>query len=242
MTTLQIAEVLCSNCGRKSRHRTLSSTNQFGTVDLDMRPPEMARSTMDTWMQQCPGCGLVALDLSDKWEGDPDWLKSAGYLEAKSRLGIPPLARTFLCKAFLDSKENDHFGAFRQTLWAAWVLDDEKLEVEAREVRLEAARWLEDQTDLNPNTQATLLDVLRRAQAWDKARRVGEDLQAQTLDAVLAAVVAYQLGRIEQRDDGVHTVDEAYGRPPKRPIAVSRPPKPPAKRWWGLRLFGRRDA
>ena len=239
MTTMQIAEVICSNCGCTSSHRTISSTNQFGAVDLDMRPPEMARSTMDTWLQQCPECGLVADDLSEKWEGHPDLLKSAGYLEAKSRSNVPPLARTFLCKAFLDSQEKAHCAAFNNTLRAAWVLDDEKLEGAAREVRLEAARWLEGQGDLNLTVQAMLLDALRRAQAWDNARIVGEALKTQTLDEVMKAVVAFQLVRIQQRDDAVYTVDDAYVRPPQPPVAPKPIPKTPAKRWWGFRLFGR---
>jgi hypothetical protein len=47
-------------------------------------------------------------------------------------------------------------------------------------VRLEAARWLEGQGELNLTVQAILLDALRRAQVWDNARIVGETLKTQT--------------------------------------------------------------
>lgn len=36
----------CAVCGKESEQITLASTNTFGSPDLDLRPPEMKRSTM----------------------------------------------------------------------------------------------------------------------------------------------------------------------------------------------------
>jgi ribosomal protein L37E len=68
MTTYTRKEVTCANCGAQSSHATLGSTNEFGSPDLDLRPPQMMRATMNAWLQECPACGLVALSAVRAYE------------------------------------------------------------------------------------------------------------------------------------------------------------------------------
>jgi hypothetical protein len=41
MTTIHQEEVSCAVCGSAQRVMELGSTNAFGSMDLDTRPPEM---------------------------------------------------------------------------------------------------------------------------------------------------------------------------------------------------------
>jgi endogenous inhibitor of DNA gyrase (YacG/DUF329 family) len=63
MTSYGSKTVKCSVCGQDSEQGIIMSTNSFGSMDLDMRPPEMERSSMDLWLQECPHCGYVANSL-----------------------------------------------------------------------------------------------------------------------------------------------------------------------------------
>ena len=67
MTTIVPQEVKCSMCGSISKQQLIASTNTIiWAPDLDLRPAEMARSTMVYWIQECPDCGYVSVDISRK--------------------------------------------------------------------------------------------------------------------------------------------------------------------------------
>ena len=77
-------ESVCYVCGKMSEQMVLVSTNQFGYPDLDLRPPEMERSTMDWWIEECPHCGYVAPDLSEKTAITKEWLNNGQYISCPS--------------------------------------------------------------------------------------------------------------------------------------------------------------
>ena len=56
----------CVICGAQGEFGWILSTNKFGLPDLDLRPPEMYRSTINLWIQRCHGCGFCAPDISEK--------------------------------------------------------------------------------------------------------------------------------------------------------------------------------
>ena len=60
MTTMFRQKYKCAVCGTEKEFYGIASTNSFGSPDLDLRPPEMQRSTMGQWIQQCPKCGYVS--------------------------------------------------------------------------------------------------------------------------------------------------------------------------------------
>ena len=76
MTMIHEIEQKCSVCGHTSPQPMLASTNTMGYPDLDLRPAEMQRSTMNTWILECPHCGYAAHDLGDELESPKDLLKS----------------------------------------------------------------------------------------------------------------------------------------------------------------------
>src|SRR5689334_17370242 len=69
MTSYYPRQVICSVCGTSSRQEVLTSTNCIGSPDLDLRPPQMKRSTMDRWLHECPNCGFVSGDLTKAEQG-----------------------------------------------------------------------------------------------------------------------------------------------------------------------------
>ena len=64
MTSHFNRRIVCAICGDEAEHALLGSTNAFGPYDLDLRPPPMARHTMQFWVQACPTCGYTAADIS----------------------------------------------------------------------------------------------------------------------------------------------------------------------------------
>ena len=79
MTQIHEIEEECSVCGENSEQLVLISTNSWGYPDLDLRPPEMQRSTMNVWIQECPHCGYVAGKLTDELQIPKEFLKSDEY-------------------------------------------------------------------------------------------------------------------------------------------------------------------
>ena len=70
----------CPVCGKVSSHQVLGSTNTMDYPDLDLRPAEMQRSTMNTWLDECPHCGYVSGDFRNETSIDEEFLKSESYL------------------------------------------------------------------------------------------------------------------------------------------------------------------
>src|SRR5690349_6640199 len=97
MTTIIPQTITCSFCHTPSEQNLIGSTNSFGAPDLDTRPPEMMRSTMPLWVQECPHCGYVAKDLAQpphasaaSFAGEGGW---HGYFHYRE---YPELAQRFL--------------------------------------------------------------------------------------------------------------------------------------------------
>jgi hypothetical protein len=59
MTTFFREKLTCVISGSKRKHEMLGGTNTYGSPNLDFRPTEMHRSTMDYWVQECPFCSNV---------------------------------------------------------------------------------------------------------------------------------------------------------------------------------------
>jgi len=65
MTTIQKRTFKCTVCGIEERYNIVFSSSTLGSPDLDLRPAEMKRSTMEFWIQECPKCGYVSKTVSE---------------------------------------------------------------------------------------------------------------------------------------------------------------------------------
>ena len=209
MTTRATADVECGNCGKTSEQAVIFSTNEFGSPDLDLRPPEGRRSTMDTWLQSCPACGHVAEEL-DEAPGDPAVLTTEAYEAALASPGFPPLARRFLAHAVACEAASDPGGAGRSRLRAAWVCDDAGEGSLAAECRRRAAAAMgEAPPDENAGPRAAVrVDALRRAGDAEGAAAACEAaLELPEATGFLRDVLVFQRGLIERGDTAAYTLD-----------------------------------
>ena len=209
MTTRANASVVCGNCGQTSEQAVIFSTNEMGSPDLDLRPPEGRRSTMDTWLQACPACGHVAEEL-DEAPADPAVLTTEAYEAALASPGFPPLARRFLAHAVASGAAADPGGAGRSLLRAAWVCDDAGEASLAADCRRRAAAALgevPEDADAGPRA-AVRVDALRRAGDADEAAAACEAaLELPAAAGFLRDVLLFQRRLIGRGDTAAYTLD-----------------------------------
>jgi hypothetical protein len=224
----------CALCGSPARPPFRAPAPEQAP-DLDRRPGEPTRSTIAQWLSVCPGCGAAAPDLASLPAAarpvvdDPDY----AALHAQE----PAAARPFLCWSMICLRTGN-VAAAEAMLQAAWVADDAGDEAAARTWRLDAvALWGEpaDAADAQ-----RLLDVLRRAGAFDRAATLAEDLLSRAPDRDAAAILRFQLARIAAGDAGRHTIASVLPPPARSPhVAHGRKAATPATGGFWRRLFGR---
>ncbi len=201
--------------------------------DLDGRPGEPARSTLRRWVARCRSCGACGPDLTRL----PN--VAAKTVDCEAYRAIPS---AFLRAAAICRAAGDAAGAAEATLQAAWEADDAGRD--ARALRLGAiadwgeANWGEANWGEvgSPDQALRLLDVLRRAEAFERAQARAEALATRPLDEVGVRLLAFQRERIAARDAGRYLISSAL-RPPARTPHVTHG-QPAAASFW-RRLTGR---
>lgn len=169
----------------------------------------MQRSTIDSWLQECPYCGYVAADIEAEDAVARPFVETAEFRAASLDPLPDPTARRFLVRAALDTYSGDQKSAFLHTLRAAWVADDRKQASDAAALRLKAAACLSGNKIRSIDTRLLLLDVLRRASSWEAAETLVAELAAEGLEYPFAEIVAFHACKIEARDMGRYTIAEA---------------------------------
>jgi hypothetical protein len=221
MTSLRKEKVKCAVCGKRSEIMALASTNQFGTPDLDLRPPEMARSTISLWVHRCPDCGYCASRLDEGEANLREFLRGRGYQAQLTDSQAPRLAASFLCRSMIDEANGNLAEATWALIHAAWACDDADNEVAARACRGKAADMLvraeaqgQPICQLPEEGWAVLVDLLRRAGKMPEAREAAESNRAAVAAGQVLQVLDFQRELILRQDTRCHTLEEAL--PPAR--------------------------
>ena len=82
MTRLDQRIQKCAVCGAEKKVIDIMSTSSFGPMDLDTRPPMMARSTLVHQIQYCENCHYSNNNISSKIRGfNKVMLASKEYLD-----------------------------------------------------------------------------------------------------------------------------------------------------------------
>lgn len=172
MSSIQRIENECAICGMKSIFRTLLSTNTIGSSDLDFRPSEMKRSTMDLWIQECPNCGYISEEISDKSNVEPEWLKSDSYSSCNGIDFVSKLAKNFYKQYMIAVEDGNTKTAFFALLHAAWACDDandDKNSDLCRKMAIPVATSLiESDKSKKEIYQVIRADMMRRAGLFDE--------------------------------------------------------------------------
>ena len=133
--------------------------------DLDMRPGEPARSSLQDWIQVCPQCGAAAPDVSALPASARDAVESAEY----RALSTAALEETvpFRRWALICERGGDRLQQAEALLQAAWAADDAAAMTEAAALRTAVAALWDGTADIELGLRR--LDVLRRAGSFDAA-------------------------------------------------------------------------
>jgi hypothetical protein len=218
MTTIFEDEVTCAVCGAKQTVQKLGSTNSFGAMDLDTRPPEMRRSTMDHWVHECDECGYVAADLGDAGEAGTMTSVWHAYLAELHSPQRPRLANRFVCRALLDEAAGDPAAAGWRRLNAAWACDDAERAEEARVQRRAALELFQRaraagqraMKSVAGGEEVLLADIARRAGEFEQAAEYcAAGLALPDVPAFVTQLLVLEQGFIAARDVGRHRVSEA---------------------------------
>lgn len=201
----------CFMCQQESTQVELMSTNAFGSADLDLRPPEMQRSTMTWWVQECPHCGYVSSNIENFTLVPIAWLKSKEYVECNSELNMKsPLAVRFY-KHYLFCKKGGlsekAFGAIVNCAWACDDRSDEENAVYCRKLALLESDEIIKRGGGNETLLVRRADFLRRSKQFDEVIKRYEGMTFS--EEILNQIIAFQIEKAKQRDVGCYTVKMA---------------------------------
>jgi tetratricopeptide (TPR) repeat protein len=201
----------CAICGHEQTYMLILSTNEFGYMDLDTRPPEMARSTLRFDIQHCEHCHYVNDNISKK----PRWLdekvlSSQEYLAIANDRALDETAKAFLLACYLNATEGRFAQAGSLALKAAWIFDDNREIEQARSARNKASeyfsRYLSKKEDLGVATMK--VDIDRRAGNFETAKEAAQKLFESDEMSLIKEILRYELSLIEVKDTRCHTVGE----------------------------------
>ncbi|MCS6806858.1 MAG: hypothetical protein NZ823_17170, partial [Blastocatellia bacterium] len=207
MTTFYEEMKRCAICGEQNECVGIASTSEFGSPDLDTRPPEMTRSTIFTWVERCWICGYSTSDISRASDQTAAIVRSAPYRKQLTDATLPYLANSFLCKAILDESVGDYASAGWAIIHAAWVCDDSEKPESAKECRSRAADMVlkaieagQEFTKQRGGEIAILVDLLRRAGRFSEAKELIARKRDEIKDDIILKVLAFQAQLITRGD------------------------------------------
>ncbi|WP_270938897.1 hypothetical protein [Falsiroseomonas oryzae] len=233
--------IRCGVCGTESRQPPFRPSPPEQPPDLDLRPGEPVRSTMARWLQQCPGCGYCAPDISRAHPAAAEAVRAAPFRALLADTSIPPLGRRFLAWALVLEETGALHASAEATLQAAWVADDLGRPELARSWRLDAVALWRGGPPLDAEQTVRVVDALRRAEAWDDAAATADGLARTAPPEVVAQVVMLEQRLIEAGDSGRHTVASALPPPSRRPHVSHQRIAARGEGFWAKlkRLFGK---
>ena len=178
----------CALCNREHEYRELASTNSFGACDLDLRPPEMKRSTMPLWVEQCPFCGYVSSDIS------------------KLTIDVTEVSKVkdFISKESFQHTEEKSFYASLHAAWACDDKNDKENAILCRKIALEFLEILILNDKNNENLRLQKADLLRRSGDFDAV--IKQYNSENFSNELLNKIVHFQLEKSKLKDDACYTV------------------------------------
>lgn len=236
MTTLSESSSKCAACGAEIAHTVVMSTNTLGSPDLDLRPAEMQRSTMEFWVVECPECQCVQME-DEREKFDLDFIRSGEYRALIHAL-LPKMANRYNRLAVLmlhmgalwdcdDHGYSEDTYVFRKRAaeayrYAAWDCDDHGYEKEAVLFRERAAdlylggRFTAEIE--SPTDSVICVDLLRRSGQFYRAIEIADATlkryEVATLDreqAIMKAVLIFQKAKCEANNTDCYTVGDVPG-------------------------------
>ncbi len=211
-------EKKCAVCGKISEHIEILSTNASGSPDLDTRPPEMERSTIDTWIQTCPLCGYCAPNISKRSKKLPEIVHGDSYQQQLNNKDFPKLANAFLCFSLIQENIGKYARAGWSAIHAAWSCDDEGFVDGAKKCREKAVILLQKAKETSQSfdrqtggEEAIMVDLLRRSGQFEVAIKICDDGLKKGPKKIISDILQFQKILISKCDTTGHTIAEPTG-------------------------------
>jgi len=207
MTTLYRESAICPVCGTELTYSSIGSTNAFGSIDLDTRPPEMQRSTISHWLIECHECGYVAKDMDKPALVDKEFLSQAEYKSCDDYEFKSNLSKNFYRYYLIMNANGAYQDAAFALIHAAWTCDDAQ-DSKAVDLRKKAVELLDkNHSDCDENICIMKADLLRRSLQYDRV--IGEYENRTFSQDILNDIARYQVKLSKDKDSGCYTVSEA---------------------------------
>ena len=209
MITESLRAYKCAVCGKISRHPIVQCTKVLGARDLDTRPPETFRLTMNAWVQECPHCGYVASKLSDRSQLAQEVMETESYQTCD---GVPfpsELGARFYRLYLIKRRERDYLNAFWSALEAAWDADDHaafEVATKLRNLALEQLDKLLAEKPKEESLQLIRVDVLRRASQFETAESYAQTLSF--TDSFLQTLANAEIKLARERDSKCYKITD----------------------------------
>jgi len=215
ITTISSKNQISGVCGAISEQTATVSTNAFGSPDLDLRLPEMQRSTMPSWVLTSSQCGFCASDIGKTMQGSPDLITQPAYQNQLRNPAIPELANGFLWWGLVAEAERAWTDAANRSRSTAWVCDDAELAYTADACRrlainrMRAARPASG-TRHGRNRRGFGLDGRPAAAFRPVCRRSQSSPQAiqEISNRWVRKILDFELSLVRSQDTAVHRSDE----------------------------------
>ena len=210
MSTIRQVQIKCAMCQKESEQIMLGSTSAFGAMDLDTRPPALARHMNGCYVQECPHCGYANHSIDTPTAVSPEFFQSEPYLTI-AKQDLPGTAISFCKMAMLGAEEKDASKEFWGYMRAAWACDDDDDAVHAAVCRQKALEVLEraPEGSIIPHADSAAMmraDLLRRTKQFEK---VLEYKHFKTDNKFIQTLMKYEIKLAKKKDAACHRVDEA---------------------------------
>lgn len=216
MSMLDSYTARCALCDSETAFDEILSTSSVGSSDLGTRSPAMRWAIIQTLVQRCPGCGYCASDVSVVNPDAPAVINGREYQGQLHDPAYPELINSFLCKAILDRESKTFSNATWSLMQAAWFCDDADHVKLAQVCRNKAADMLMLAEEHNQKiakqdgmSVAILVDLLRRSEQVDRARKLIEARRGGITDDLIKRILDYQNDLLDKNDFSRHTIAEA---------------------------------
>ncbi len=215
MTTFHAITKKCYACNKASTHEEISSTITFCSPDLDTRPPEMKRPTIEMWVQMCPSCGYSSADISEGNEKVLDVINTDSYQEQINSPEYPKLANAFLCFSLIQENNCEYMGAEWSSVHAAWVCDDADYETSAQKCRMRAVSLFRKAKENNQKfaeqdgvEEVIIVDLLRRSCQFELAFSICDEGLKKKPEEIISDILQSQKMLIKNKDTACHRIED----------------------------------
>ena len=208
MTTIMPIKKECPVCGKEITLNLIGSTNAFGYSDLDLRPPEMQRSTMYITTTMCD-CGNVFFGEDSTATKE---LVESGEYQSCDGIEFGDRGKMFYRLYLISKEQTDIRGMFFNLLRCTWACDDDGDEngTAVRKMAIGLLNQMMSSDDERKNDNLLLkADLLRRSRQFDELIEEYENIKFE--DETYQKIIDFQIEKANAQDDSCYTVGDAIG-------------------------------